>query len=156
MHRDLASLALGSLRKNHVTLFSESRMRVSRLLIVAALAAVSAPLACGDSTSTTPVGKLSVQVVDANGTGVQLAGVDLYKTFGSDFILWRTGLTSSDGIAVFGETDGGIAEGDYLVHVSFITNFTLAAGESNDKRVTVRGGDDLIVTFHAVAKGPGI
>lgn len=130
-------------------------MRVSRLLIVATLAAVFAPLACNDSTSATPVGKLSVQVVDANGTGVQLAAVDLYKAFGADFILWRAARTSSDGIAVLGETDGGVAEGDYIVHVSFITNFVLAPGETNDKPVTVRGGDDLVVTFHAVAKGPG-
>lgn len=130
-------------------------MRVSRLLIVAALAVVSAPLACSDSTSATPVGKLSVQVADANGTGVQSAGVDLYKAFGADFILWRAARTSSNGIAVFGETDG-IPEGDYLVHVSFITNFTLAPGEANDKQVSVRGGDDLVVTFHAVAVGPGI
>lgn len=131
-------------------------MKVSRLMIAAALVAVSSPLACGDSTSATPVGKLSVQVVDANGTGIQLVGVDLYKAIGTSVVLWRAARTSSDGIALFGETDGGIAEGDYYVHVSFITNFALAPGETNDKPVTVRGGDDLVVTFHAEAKGPGI
>jgi hypothetical protein len=131
-------------------------MRVSRLLIVAALAAVSATPACSDTTSATPVGKLSVQVVDANGAGIQSAAVDLYKVLGADAILWRAARTSSDGIAILGEADGGIAQGDYYVHVSFITNFTLAPGETNDKLVTVRSGDDLVVTFHAVAKGPGI
>ena len=129
-------------------------MRVSRLLIAAAFAAVTATPACSDTTSTTPVGKLSVQVVDANGAGVWLAAVDLYRVLGADTILWRAARTSSDGIAVFGETDGGIAEGDYLVHVSFITNFHLAPGEANDKPVTVHGGDDLVVTFQAVTTVP--
>ena len=129
-------------------------MRVSRLLLAVALAAGSASLACNDSTATTPVGRVSVQVLDANGAGVQLASVDLYKVFGTDALLWRAARTSSDGIAVFGENDGGIAEGDYIVHVSFVTNFHLAPGETNDKPVTVVGGDDLVVTFHAESSGP--
>ena len=129
-------------------------MRVSRLLIAAAFAAVAATPACNDTTSTTPVGKLSVQVVDENGAGVRLAAVDLYRVLGADTILWRSAYTSSNGIAVFGETDGGIAEGDYLIHVSFSTNFHLAAGETNDKPITLHGGDDLVVTFQAEATVP--
>jgi hypothetical protein len=54
-----------------------------------------------------------------------LFAVDLYKTFGADLILWRAARTSSDGIAVLGEKDGGIAEGDYAVHLGFVTKFVL-------------------------------
>ena len=129
-------------------------MMVSRLLIAAAFAAVAATPACNEPTSTTSVGKLSVQVVDADGAGVRLAAVDLYKLSGADAILWRAARTDIDGIAVFGETDGGLAEGDYLVHVSFSTNFHLAASEANDKPVTVHGGDDLLVTFQAESTVP--
>jgi hypothetical protein len=129
-------------------------MMVSRLLIAAAFACVAATPACSGTTSTAPVGKLSVQVVDENGAGVRLAAVDLYRVSGVAATLWRAARTSSDGIAVFGATDGGIAEGDYLVHVSFSTNFHLAPGEANDKPVTVHGGDDLVVTFQAVTTVP--
>jgi len=129
-------------------------MNVSRLLMVAAFAAISGQLACNDSTSVPPVAKVSVQVVDPNGGGVSLVAVDLYKVVGADATLWRGAYTGSTGIAVFGESDGGIAEGDYLVHVSFVTNFHLADGEANDKPITVRGGDELVVTFHAVSTVP--
>jgi 5-hydroxyisourate hydrolase-like protein (transthyretin family) len=129
-------------------------MNVSRLLVVAAFAAICAPLACSDSTSAPPVGKVSVHVVDANGGGVSLVAVDLYKVVGSETTLWRGAYTGSTGVAVFGETNGGIVEGDYLLHVTFVTNFHLADGETNDKPVTVHGGDDLVVTFHAVSTVP--
>jgi hypothetical protein len=138
----------------HVYPFSGVRMRVSRLLIAAAFAAVATSSACNESTSTAPVGKLSVQVVDADGVGVRLAAVDLYKGVGGDAILWRAARTDINGIAVFGESDGGLVEGDYLIHVSFSTNFHLASSEANDKPVTVHGGDDLLVTFQAEATVP--
>lgn len=128
-------------------------MNVSRLLVVAAFAAISAPLACSDSTAP-PVGKVSVHVVDANGGGVSLVAVDLYKVVGTETTLWRGAYTGSTGVAVFGETGGGIVEGDYLIHVTFVTNFHLADGETNDKPVTVHSGDELDVTFHAVSTVP--
>jgi hypothetical protein len=129
-------------------------MNVSRLLVVAAFAVISAPLACSDSTSASPVGTVSVQVVDPNGGGVSLVAVDLYKVVGTETSLWRAAYTGSNGIALLGGTDGGIVEGSYLVHVSFVTNFHLADGETNDKPVTVHGGDELVVTFHAVSTVP--
>lgn len=129
-------------------------MNVSRLLVVAAFAANFAPIACSDSTSAPPAGKVSVQVVDPNGGGISLVAVDLYKVVGTDATLWRGAYTGSNGIAVFGETDGGITEGNYLVHVSFVTNFHLADGETNDKPLTVKAGDELVVIFHAVSTVP--
>jgi hypothetical protein len=126
-----------------------------RIVAVAAFACVLASLACGDSTAVSAVGKLSAQVVDANNVGIQGANADLYKVIGGGALLWRASSTSSDGIAVFGASEGGVVAGDYYIHVSFITNNQLATGETNDKQVTVKGGDDLVVTFHAVSVGPG-
>lgn len=125
--------------------------------IVSALALASAvsALACSDSTSASPVGKLSAQVVDATGAGVQGVNADLYKVIEGSSVLWRASLTSSNGVAVFGASEGGVVAGTYYVHLSFVTNYALAAGETNDKTVTVNGGDDNVVTFHVVSKGPG-
>jgi hypothetical protein len=133
-------------------------MSLSRLRIVSTLAfaCTVSSLACNDSTSVSPVGKLSAQVVDANGAGVQGVNADLYKVIQGSSVLWRASLTSSNGIAVFGASDGGVATGDYFIHLSFITNYKLAAGETNDKTVTVKAGDDDVVTFHVVSGGPGM
>jgi hypothetical protein len=132
-------------------------MKVTRLRIVAvaSFACVLASLACSNATSPSPVGKLSAQVVDANNVGIQGVNADLYKLTAGGALLWRASSTSSNGIAVFGASDGGVVAGAYYIHVSFITNYKLATGETNDKQVTVNGGDDLVVTFHAVSAGPG-
>jgi hypothetical protein len=116
---------------------------------------VLALLACNDSTSALALGKLSAQVVDANNAGVQSVNADLYKVFDGGSVLWRSGLTSSNGVAVFGATDGGVVAGDYYIHLSFVTSYRLANGETNDKSVTVGGGDDDVVTFHVVLAAPG-
>jgi hypothetical protein len=127
-----------------------------RIVAVAVFACVLVSLACGNSTAVTAVGKLSAKVVDANNVGIQGANADLYKLIGGGALLWRASSTSSDGIAVFGATEGGVIAGDYYIHVSFITNNQLAVGETNDKQVTLKGGDDIVVTFHAVTVAPGI
>ncbi|HEY5023024.1 MAG TPA: hypothetical protein VII30_11125 [Gemmatimonadaceae bacterium] len=127
-----------------------------RIVAVAAFACVLTSLACSNSTAVSAVGKLSAKVVDANNVGIQGANADLYKLIGGGALLWRASSTSSDGIAVFGANEGGVIAGDYYIHVSFITNNQLAAGETNDKQVTVKEGDDLVVTFHAVSTGPGL
>lgn len=132
-------------------------MRVTRLRIaaVAAFSCLIAIAACNDLTSTTPTGKLSVLVLDANNVGVQGVAADLYKYVEGGALLWRASSTSSNGTAVFGASDGGVVTGEYYIHVSFITNHQLAPGETNDKQITVEEGDDLVVTFHAVSGGPG-
>jgi hypothetical protein len=132
-------------------------MRVTRLRITAfaTFACLITTLGCNDLTSTTPLGKLSARVVDANDVGVQGVAADLYRYVEGGAILWRASSTSSNGIAVFGANDGGVVTGNYYIHVSFITNHQLASGETNDKQVSVREGDDLVVTFHAVAKAGG-
>jgi hypothetical protein len=114
-----------------------------------------ASLACNDSTSASALGDLSAQVVNANNAGVASVKADLYKVFEGNAVLWRSGLTSSNGVAVFGAADGGVVAGDYYIHLSFVTGYRLADGETNDKAVTVVGGDDNVVTFHVVAVAPG-
>ncbi len=128
-------------------------MTISRLLIAAALATATLS-ACNDSTSASSTGTISVKVVDANDAGVQSVNVDLYKTLADGAILWRAGSTSSNGMAFFGVDDGGIEAGDYYVHLTFVTGYQLAPGETNDKPVTVQGQDNVQVTFRVVQVGP--
>ncbi len=132
-------------------------MRVTRLRVTAvpALMCLLASLACNESTSASALGDLSAQVVDANNVGVQSVMADLYKVFEGGAVLWRSGLTSSNGVAVFGAAEGGVVAGDYYIHVSFVTSYRLATGETNDKPVTVAGGDNNVVTFHVVPAAPG-
>jgi hypothetical protein len=132
-------------------------MRVPSLRVFAipALLCALASLACSDSTSAAAVGKLSAQVIDANNTGIQGVQADLYKVVEGVAVLWRSGLTSTNGLAVFGATDGGVVAGDYYIHLNFVNNYHLANGETNDKPVTVSGGDDNVVTFHVVPAAPG-
>ena len=132
-------------------------MRIARLRIPATVFLVAVSLAgCNDLTSSVPLGHLSVKVVDASNVGVQGVAADLYKLVDGGALLWRAASTNSAGIAVFGASDGGVVTGQYYIHVRFTTLHQLAAGETNDKAVTVGEGDDLTVTFHAVAaSGPG-
>lgn len=103
-----------------------------------------------------PLGNLSVRVLDANNAGVQGALLDLYKIENGFPIHWRATSSSTDGTAVFGESDGGVIEGQYFVRVRFTTAHELAPGESNDRPVTVREGDDIVITFRVVPQAPGM
>jgi hypothetical protein len=126
----------------------------SRIGIIG-LGAILGSLACNDPAATHPVGKLSAQVLDANNNGIQGVAADLFKLNGGGAILWRASSTSSDGIAVFGASDGGVViAGNYYIHNTFSTFHQPAPGETNDRPVTVNEGDDLTVTFHAVPKSP--
>lgn len=122
---------------------------------VVAFAVVVGSLGCNDATANYPLGKLSVQVLDASNNGIQGVAADLYKVVDGGAILWRASSTNSNGIAVFGASDGGVITGDYYIHISFSSLHQLAPGETNDRPVTVNEGDDLTVTFHAVANPPG-
>ena len=128
------------------------RRRIARLAI---LAIVFTTLSCGSSTEAAPVGALSIRVIDQNNAGIFGVSADLYKVVSGGGLLWRRSLTSSDGTAVFGAADGGVSAGDYYIHVTFNSLYQLAVGETNDRPVTVIAGDNLVVMFHAVPKGPG-
>jgi len=126
-----------------------------RIFAISALLCAFTALACSDSTSASSIGKVSAQVIDANNTGIQGVQADLYKVVVGGAILWRSGLTSTNGLAVFGAADGGVVSGNYYIHLSFVNNYRLVAGESNDKPVTVSSGSDNVVTFHVEAARPG-
>jgi hypothetical protein len=125
-----------------------------RIAPLAILAAVFTTLSCNSLTDTVPLGKLSVRVIDANNAGVFGVFADLYKGTVGNGVLWRASLTSSDGTAVFGAADGGVVAANYYIHLTFGTGHQLAVGETNDRPVTIQAGDNIVVTFHAVAKGP--
>jgi hypothetical protein len=122
---------------------------------LAILVILCTTLSCGSSTGTVPLGKLSIRVVDANNAGIFGVDADLYKGVVGSGVLWRASLTSNDGTAVFGAADGGVVAGNYYIHLTFHSNHQLAVGETNDRPVTVGGGDDIVITFHAVTKDPG-
>lgn len=126
-----------------------------RVFAIPALLCALASLACSDSTSASALGKVSAQVIDANNAGIQGVQADLYKGVVGGAILWRSGLTSTNGLAVFGATEGGVVAGNYYIHLSFVNNYRLVAGETNDKPITVSSGSDDVVTFHVEAARPG-
>jgi 5-hydroxyisourate hydrolase-like protein (transthyretin family) len=125
--------------------------RFSRQFSIVPALMLAGLLGCS-GTSTAPLGRLTAKVVDANDAGVQGILVDLYKMEGGRWILWRTSVTSSNGIGEFGASDGGVVAGDYFIRVRFVTQHQLAPGESNDRHVTVNEGDNIVVTFRVVPK----
>jgi hypothetical protein len=101
-----------------------------------------------------PLAKLAVRVVDGNNRPLRGAAADLYRLTPSGKVYWRASRTDSAGVAVFGAKDGGVIKGNYQIHMSFITWHDLAPGETNDRPVTLKEGDDTTLTFKAVARLP--
>jgi len=126
-----------------------------RIAVHVALVVLLATLGCSRLSTKYPLGKLSVRVIDAhNNNPVRLTAVDLYKLTPSGKVYWRASSTDSAGIAVLGAKNGGVVEGDYVIHISDRTWHKLAPGETNDRPVTVKAGDDTVVTFRVVARLP--
>jgi hypothetical protein len=123
--------------------------------VVALIVATALPalIACR-RTEHYPLGKLAVRVIDIEGKPVRGVAADLFKVTPSGKVYWRASSTDSAGIAVFGAKDGGVIEGHYQINVSFINWMVLAPGETNDKSVTLKEGDDTVVTFRARARRP--
>jgi hypothetical protein len=130
-------------------------LRILRRQIVAfaVLAALPGIIACSRGEHY-PLGKLAVRVIDAHNNPVRGAAADLYKLTPSGKVYWRASRTDSAGIAVLGAKNGGVVEGDYQIHVSFISWHDLAPGETNDRLVTLKQGDDTVVTFRVQARLP--
>lgn len=122
---------------------------------IALLTIIAGALGCSSSTGNSALGNVSARVVDANNAGVATVRADLYQVLEGGPILWRSSITNSDGVAVFGAADGGVVAGDYYIHLTFSSPYNFAAGETNDRAVTVRGGDNVVVTFNVIAKGQG-
>jgi hypothetical protein len=109
-------------------------------------------LACGRSY---PLGKLAVRTVDANNAPVSAVAADLFKNTPSGFVYWRASRTGRNGFAIFGEKNGGVIEGDYIIRVSPMPWLKLAHGETNDRAVKLKEGDNIVVTFRVVPKKSG-
>jgi hypothetical protein len=125
-----------------------------RIGVHATLVVLLATLGCSRPSTKYPLGKLSVRVIDAQNKPVRLTAVDLYKVTPSGKVYWRASSTDSAGIAVLGAKNGGVIEGDYLIHITDITWHKLAPGETNDRPVTIKAGDDTVITFRVVARVP--
>lgn len=126
----------------------------SRIGSLVALSILFTIFGCRQSTANYPVAKLAAKVMDENNAPVRGGAADLYRVTPTGNVYWRASSTSIDGIAVFGAKDGGVIPGDYFIHVSFIDFRDLAAGETNDRPVTVKEGDDTVVTFRTVTRHP--
>jgi hypothetical protein len=97
-----------------------------------------------------PLGKLSVRTVDANNAPVSAVAADLFKNTPSGLVYWRASRTGLNGFAIFGEKNGGVIEGDYIIRVSPMPWLKLAPGEANDRAVKLKEGDNIVVTFRIV------
>ena len=126
----------------------------SRIGSLVALSMLFIVIGCRQSTASYRLAKLAAKVVDENNAPVRGGAADLYRVTDSGKVYWRASSTNIDGVAVFGAKDGGVIPGDYVIHVSFIDFRDLAAGETNDKPVTVKEGDDTVVTFRTVTRRP--
>lgn len=127
----------------HINLY---RVRAGTALLISAMA-----VAC---TQSYPLGKLSVQTIDSNDAPVSGVAADLFKLTPTGRVYWRASRTGVNGFAVFGEKNGGVIEGDYVVRVSLMVGQALAPGESNDRPVKLKAGDKTVVTFRVVPWKP--
>jgi len=108
---------------------------------------------CSESTAI-ELGNAIVTVVDANDAPV--AGFPVTLIRASDGTPWRALYTGTNGSGEFGAADGGVLPGSYLVHADLhLVPYTLAAGETNDKPITVVGGQASVVTFSVIRGGGG-
>jgi hypothetical protein len=129
-------------RLSHISRF---RARAYTGLVIALIG-----LACRRSY---PMGRLSVHVKDANDAPVGLVAADLYKITPSGRVYWRATRTSSNGVAEFGGKTG-VIEGEYVVHIGLMPWQKLAPNEQNDRSVSLKEGDNTVVTFRVVPKRP--
>ncbi len=127
------------------------RMRFRPFRIISCLALVTAmSVAC---TRSYPMGRLSVRVQDANGAPVAGVAADLYKVMQSGEVYWRASRTDSDGLAVFGGP-AGVIEGRYVIRVTLMPWQKLSPGESKDRDLTLKAGNDTVVIFRVVPRLP--
>jgi hypothetical protein len=138
--------------------------RGSSIVIAAMLGMIGITACSGIGDPAPPLGHLQVFVTDsATGAGVGGLPMQLFvgnittgpngsiETAGQE---WAELRTSTDGTGEFRPGDGGVIIQPYVVRLDLTaTNYTLAAGETNDKPVTVAVGQTVTVTFK-LHKGP--
>ena len=127
------------------------RLTRSSFLHRSALIAFAAVLSAGCTDFSSPpdqLGRLTVSVKDENNAGVGLINVDLFR----GTIAWAGLVTSADGSGEFRPDDGGLIPDVYTVKIALTGNYTLAAGETKDKSVTVVVGQTQTVNYKVVKK----
>jgi hypothetical protein len=98
-------------------------------------------------TQTYVLGRIQVAVTDTAGAAVPQLSVNLTLTNKS---IWRASLTSSDGKAEFGASEGGVIIQNYLVHLILTGQYVLAPNETNDKPVTPIENQLIVVQFEVM------
>ena len=126
-------------------------MRKALLLIAAAVI-----VGCDSGSSTEPdqLGRVTVSVKEDTNTPVGAILVNLYKT-GSLSSPWAATTTNASGTGEFSASAGGVKAQSYIVRVVLPTNYTLAAGETNDKPLTVVATQTQSVSFTLTRKQIG-
>jgi len=126
-------------------------MRKALLLMAAAVI-----VGCDSGSSTEPdqLGRVTVTVKDDTNAPVNAILVNLYKT-GSLGSPWAATTTNSSGTGEFSASAGGVKAQSYVVRVILPTNYTLAAGETNDKPLTVVASQTQSVSFTLTRKQIG-
>jgi hypothetical protein len=124
----------------------------SGLLLLTALGII----ACDSGSSTEPeqLGRVTVTVKDDTNAPVNAILVNLYKT-GSLSSPWAATTTNASGTGEFSASAGGVKAQSYVVRVVLPTNYTLAAGETNDKPLTVVASQTSNVSFTLTRKQIG-
>jgi hypothetical protein len=101
-----------------------------------------------------PLGKLSVRVSDAKDAPVAGVAADLVRITPTGRVYWRASRTTANGVAVFGEKNGGVIEGDYMIHLVLAPWQKFAEGQTNNRIIKVKKGDDTVIRFTVVPKQP--
>ncbi len=103
---------------------------------------------CASDYNTEPevVGRVVVTIKDNNNAPVSGILVDLFVT-SNTLSPWAAATTGVNGTAEFAASAGGVKPQNYLVRVITLTTYELAAGETNNKPVTVVANQTATVNF---------
>jgi hypothetical protein len=119
-----------------------------RLVIIGAIVAASG---CRRAY---PLGSISVRVVGEQNDPVSGVPVDLYRIEPKGRVYWRAVRTGSTGSAKFGEKNGGVIEGDYVIRITPMPWQRLATGQASEHTVNLKKGDDVVVEYRVVPRRP--
>lgn len=103
---------------------------------------------CSDSTTEPdePLGRVVVTIKDNNNNPISGILVDLFVTTNT-FSPWSAATTDATGTAEFSANAGGVKPQNYIVRIITLTTYELAAGETNNKPVTVVADQTATVNF---------
>ena len=101
-----------------------------------------------------PLGRLSVEVVDEKNEPVSGVAADLFRVTSKGRIYWRASRTGMSGKAIFGEKNGGVIEGEYIVGITLMPWQKLAPGQAQYRNVSLKKGDDVVLVFRVIPRRP--